>query len=392
MGTYEGTAGGLGGIRRHRARAPGITAKSPIRHLDPVLLFTSFLLAAFGTLMVYSATSKRLEADGLPHGLFLQRQLVFGVIGVVAMVAVASFSYRRLKAWGPVVYGLLLFLLVVVLTPAGSTVSGAQRWISFGAFQLQPSELIKLASVAVIAFGLADRRGPPLLPGVAKVIALVAAPALLIFLQPDLGTILVLLAIAFGMLLVAGTKVRLLVLMVAVGLASFFGAVKVGLLEEYQVARLTAFLDPSSDPQRSGYNLNQAKIAVASGQVTGKGLFRGTQTNLDFVPENHTDFIFTAVGEELGFLGSVALLGLFGVFLWRGIRIALMSKDPYGTLLAAGIVAMVAFQVFVNIGMTLGVSPITGIPLPFISYGGSSLLTMFLATGILLNIHMRRLI
>ena len=166
---------------------------------------------------------------------------------------------------------------------------------------------------------------------------------------------------------------------------------QLGVLKQYQLARLTAFLDPSTDKRRTGYNLDQARIAVGSGQITGKGLFTGTQTNLDFVPEVQTDFIFTAVGEELGFVGSAVLLGLFAIFLWRGLRIAMLSKDLFGTLLAAGVVAMLAFQMFINIGMTIGVSPITGIPLPFVSYGGSSMITTYIATGLLLNVHMRRL-
>ena len=193
------------------------------------------------------------------------------------------------------------------------------------------------------------------------------------------------------LLVVAGTRARMLLLLVVLGLVSIFGVLQAGLLKEYQVARLTGFLDPAADLQRTGYNLNQARIAVGSGQLVGKGLFTGSQTNLDFVPEVHTDFIFTAVGEELGFVGAATLLALFALLIWRGLRIAMLSKDMFGTLLAAGIVAIFAFQMFVNIGMTIGVSPITGIPLPFISYGGSSMITTWVLVGILLNVHMRRL-
>ena len=218
-----------------------------------------------------------------------------------------------------------------------------------------------------------------------------AVPAIFIYLQPDLGTLLVLLAILGGMLLVAGTRMRLLLIMVLLATVAFWGILHTGLLKDYQVARLTAFLDPTSDPDRTGYNLAQAKIAIGSGEFTGKGLFSGTQTNLKFVPEQHTDFIFTVIGEELGFAGTGAFLLLFAMFLWRGVRISMMAKDGFGSLLAAGIVSMFAFQGFVNMGMTMGISPITGIPLPFVSYGGSSLIASFLATGILLNIHMRRL-
>lgn len=385
-------AGRVERIGRERIRRPPLSERAPIRHVDPALVITAVSLAAFGVLMVYSATGPRLTADGLPRNLFLVRQVAFAVVAVVLMVLVAAFRYQRLKAWGPTFYVAMLVLLGIVLSPLGTRTAGAQRWISFGAFQLQPSELVKVAVIVVLASLLAGGRGDPSPITVARALAVVAVPALLIFAQPDLGTIMVLVAIAAGMLLVAGIRIRFLLALLLVGALAFYGAVQLGVLEDYQVARLTAFLDPASDPQRTGYNLNQAKIAVGSGQLLGKGLFAGTQTNLDFVPEVHTDFIFTAVGEELGFVGAAGLLGLFAVFLWRGIRIAMLSKDPFGSLLAAGVVSMVAVQVFVNIGMTIGVMPITGIPLPFVSYGGSSLVTTFVATGILLNIHMRRML
>jgi len=198
-------------------------------------------------------------------------------------------------------------------------------------------------------------------------------------------------ALLMTMLVVGGTRARVLLVIIMLGISGVIGVLHLHVLKEYQIARLTAFLDPTTDKQRTGYNLDQARIAVGSGQVTGKGLFTGTQTNLDFVPEVQTDFIFTAVGEELGFVGAALLLGLFAIFLWRGLRIAMLSKDMFGTMLAAGVVAMLAFQMFINIGMTIGVSPITGIPLPFVSYGGSSMITTYIATGILLNVHMRRL-
>jgi rod shape determining protein RodA len=198
-------------------------------------------------------------------------------------------------------------------------------------------------------------------------------------------------ALLLTMLVVGGTRARVMLIIIMLGVSSVVGVLHTHVLKQYQLARLTAFLDPSTDTQRTGYNLDQARIAVGSGQITGKGLFTGTQTNLDFVPEVQTDFIFTAVGEELGFVGAAVLLGLFAIFLWRGLRIAMLSKDMFGTLLAAGVVAMLAFQMFINIGMTIGVSPITGIPLPFVSYGGSSMVSTYIATGLLLNVHMRRL-
>jgi rod shape determining protein RodA len=387
----EGSVGRVERIGRERLVPARLSEKAPIRHLDPTLVFLSLMLAGFGALMVYSATYARLEDNGLPPRYYLDRQLIFAAVGVIAMGVLAVFSYRKLKAWAWLAYGVAVILLIAVLSPVGTKVAGAQRWIAIGIFQIQPSEVAKLALIITLAAVLAERKGSPGTIDAFKCIVLVAIPALFIYMQPDLGTLLVMLAILGGMLLVAGTRMRLLIVMVMLGVVAFWGILHLGLLKDYQVARFTAFLDPASDPQRTGYNLAQSKIAIGSGQFTGRGLFNGTQTNLRFVPEQHTDFIFTAVGEELGFLGAGLFVVMFGFFVWRGVRISMMAKDHFGTLLAAGIVSMFAFQGFVNMGMTMGISPITGIPLPFVSYGGSSLIATFLATGILLNIHMRRL-
>ncbi|HEX9774714.1 MAG TPA: rod shape-determining protein RodA [Actinomycetota bacterium] len=388
----EGAAGRVDRIGRERV-GTYLSSKAPIRHLDPILLATAFLLTAFGSVMVWSASSARLRDQGLPEDFLFQRQLVFSAVGFGVMVVAATFSYRRLKAWGPLLYVGGLATLGLVLVPGiGSRVAGAQRWISFGFFQMQPAEFMKLGVIAVLALVLSERRSEPTWIDALKTVAIAGAPAALIYVQPDLGTLLVLIVVAVAALVVAGTRLRVLVVMLALGVAGTVAVLNLGLLQEYQVARLTAFLDPGQDLDRTGYNLNQARIGVGSGGMTGTGLFAGTQTNLDFVPEVHTDFIFVAVGEELGFVGATLLLGLFAVFLWRAVRIAVLSKDLFGTLLASGVVAMIAFQMFINIGMTIGVSPITGIPLPFVSFGGSSLVTTYAATGILLNVHMRRFV
>ncbi|TMK18630.1 MAG: rod shape-determining protein RodA [Actinobacteria bacterium] len=372
----EGSLGRVERIGRQRVAGARLSEKAPIRHLDATLVLLSLMLAGFGALMIYSATYARLQDNSSPPGYYLERQLVFAAVGFIGMMVLALFSYRRLKAWAWLAYTVAVAMLVAVLTPLGTTVAGAQRWIAIGIFQIQL---------------MADRKGAPSTLDVIKGLVLVGVPAVFIYLQPDLGTLLVLLAVLGGMLLVSGARMRLLIVMVMLGAVAFWGILHVGLLKEYQVKRLTSFLDPASDPGRTGYNLQQSKIAIGSGQVTGRGLFNGTQTNLRFVPEQHTDFIFTVVGEELGFAGAALFVVIFAMFIWRGVRIAMMSKDHFGTLLAAGIVSMFAFQGFVNMGMTMGISPITGIPLPFVSYGGSSLIASFLATGILLNIHMRRL-
>ena len=387
---YEAPLGKIGRLARANRRP--LTEKAPVRHIDPVLLITALILTTFGNLMVYSASRARLESDGLAATTLVYRQILFSVIGFVLMAIVATFSYRRLKAWGPIAYVGGLFALAVVLSPLGSAAKGAQRWIDLGPLQFQPSEFMKIAALVVVAALFANQRGDVTLGSVVKSFGLVIVPAVMIYRQPDLGTLLVLLATLIGLLVLSGTRALVLLAILAIGAASVFSVLQLDILQDYQKARLTAFLDPDADTQRTGYNLRQAQIGIGSGGVTGKGLFRGSQTNLDFVPEVHTDFIFVAIGEELGFAGSVFVLTLFAIFLWRGVRIAMIASDRFGTLLAGGIVAMMAFQMFVNIGMTVGVSPITGIPLPFVSYGGSSMITSFAATGILLNIHMRRLI
>jgi rod shape determining protein RodA len=387
---FEGSLGRLERIGRERVGRRAL-AENPVRHLDPTLLISALALTAFGNLMVYSASSSRLRDQGLSPRYLLNRQMTFSLIGLGVMVVVATFNYRRLRAWAYPMYLAGLALLIAVLSPLGASAKGAQRWINVGFFQLQPSEFMKIAVLIALAYYLSERRGHPGVGAVIGGCVLVLVPAVLIFKQPDLGTLLVLMALLLTMLVVGGTRARMMFVILLLGVSSVVGVLHTHVLKDYQLARLTAFLDPSADKQRTGYNLDQARIAVGSGQLTGKGLFTGTQTNLDFVPEVQTDFIFTAVGEELGFIGAVVLLGLFVIFLWRGLRIAMLSKDLFGTMLATGVVAMLAFQMFINIGMTIGVSPITGIPLPFVSYGGSSMITTYVATGLLLNVHMRRL-
>jgi rod shape determining protein RodA len=388
---YEGSVGRVQRIGRERIPATLLTEKAPIRHLDPTLVLSAFALTAFGNLMVYSASAARLRDQGLSTRYLLNRQMAFSLVGIAVMIVVATFNYRRLRAWAPFIYVVGFGLLIAVLSPLGASAKGAQRWINVAFFQLQPSEFMKLAILIALSFFLSERKGHPAFFDVIKGVLLVGMPAILIYLQPDLGTLLVLLALLVALLVVGGTRGKVLLVLILLGGIGAVGVLHSGVLKEYQVARLEAFLDPSNDTQRTGYNLNQARIAVGSGQIFGRGLFTGTQTNLDFVPEVQTDFIFTAVGEELGFVGASVLLGLFAIFFWRGLRIAMLSKDMFGTLLAAGVVSMLAFQMFVNIGMTIGVSPITGIPLPFVSYGGSSMITTYAATGLLLNVHMRRL-
>jgi rod shape determining protein RodA len=366
--------------------------RAPWRHMDPTVVLAACGLAVLGLAAIYSSTFSSLRAQGLPEGLIMHRQLLNLGLGLAGMVVVALVDYRRLQAWTAVVFGAVVLVLGLLLTPLGSTSNGAQSWFNLGAYQVQPSEYAKVAMIVVLAAVFGSAREPPGLRQLAVGLAAVAVVCGLILLQPDFGTFMVFVPILFGVLLVGGVRLRWLLVLALVGSIGVVGMFKLNVLKEYQKERLTAFIDPSADPQGRGYTYNarQALIAIGSGGVTGKGYLRGTQTNLQYVPEQKTDFVFTVVGEELGFAGAMLLLALLALLAWRGLRIAAVARDPFGTLIAAGVVSMLVFQAFVNIGMTIGIMPITGIPLPFVSYGGSSLVSSFLAVGLLENVHMRR--
>jgi rod shape determining protein RodA len=366
--------------------------RAPWRHVDLTVVLAACGLAVLGLAAIYSSTFASLRAQGLPEGLIMRRQLLNLGLGLAGMVVVALVDYRRLQAWAGVVFGAVVLVLGLVLTPLGSTSNGAQSWFSLGAYQVQPSEYAKVAMIVVLAAVFGSTREPPGLRRLAVGLAAVAVVCGLILLQPDFGTFMVFVPILFGVLLVGGVRLRWLLVLALVGSVGVVGMFKLNVLKEYQKERLTAFIDPSADPDGRGYTYNarQALIAIGSGGVTGKGYLRGTQTNLQYVPEQKTDFVFTVVGEELGFAGAMLLLALLALLAWRGLRIAAVARDPFGTLIAAGVVSMLVFQAFVNIGMTIGIMPITGIPLPFVSYGGSSLVSSFLAVGLLENVHMRR--
>jgi rod shape determining protein RodA len=343
--------------------------------------------------MVYSASHRKLAEAGIDPYYYLKRQGAFVVVGVAVMVLVASIDYRIFRDYTAVIYPVMVFVLLAVLTPLGSRSRGQQGWFQFGPYQLQPSEFAKLALIICLAAYLANHRGDLDWGALVRVIAFAAVPMLLIYKQPDLGTALVFVAVLMGMLLVAGARPRHLALLAAVGVLLVTAVLQLGVLKTYQRDRLSAFLDPqggASSVTSARRNLDQSKIAIGSGGFTGKGLFKGTQTNLSYVPEQNTDFIFTVVGEELGLVGSVVLLGLFAMVVWRTWRTASLAKDLSGTLMCVGILSMFVFQIFENVGMTMGIMPITGIPLPFMSYGGSSVLVSFASIGLVLNVHMRR--
>jgi rod shape determining protein RodA len=365
--------------------------RQPLRHVDPLLLLAVLALAVIGLFAIYSSTHQSLEAVGEDPSRFVKRQVGFLALGAVVVMLAASFDYRFVKVYAGLVYVASIVLLLLVRTPLGTTVKGSQRWFELFGFQLAPSEIAKVAVIAMLAAFLSEVRGELTLRDVFRASGLAAIPGVLVFLQPDLGTSIVFVAILVGILVVAGTRPRYLAALALTAVVLIFSGFQVGLVKEYQVVRLQAFLDSANVDESARYNRQQAEIAIGSGGLFGLGYLQGTQTNLDFVPEQHTDFIFTVVGEEFGFVGAMTLLGLFGIVIWRAFRTATTSKDAFGTYLAAGIASMLALQMFVNVGMTVGIMPITGIPLPFVSYGGSSLLLNCAAIGILLNVHMRRL-
>ncbi len=359
-----------------------------LRHVDVPLVGAVAAIAALGVLMVYSAT--RGDAEGGFTTYFLQRQGLFVLAGIGLMVGIAVVDYRHFRDWAVPIGGVALFFLLAVLTPLGTERAGTQAWFQIAGFQLQPSEFAKFALVVGLAAFLTFERIEVDLQRLLIALGIAAVPMALIMLQPDLGTVLVFAAITLGMLLVAGVRPRHLAALALVAIIGGIGLLNSNILAEYQVDRLTSFVSPDEDVGESTYNLNQSRIAIASGGTTGQGLFNGTQTSGGFVPEQHTDFIFTVVGEELGFVGGAVLLALYLVVVWRIWRIAQLSRDAYGTLVCVGVMSMILFQVFQNIGMTMGIMPITGLPLPLMSYGGSSVLTSFAAIGLVLSVQLRR--
>jgi rod shape determining protein RodA len=359
------------------------------KHVDLLLLVCTAAVSALGALMVLSST-RGTDPDVYDLS-YLRKQVLFIVMGVVGMVLVTLVDYRRLRdfAWLP--YVVVLALLGLVVSPLGSERRGTQAWFQIGAFQLQPAELAKVAVILAVAALLAASDVPLRARRLAGALLLIAVPTALIMLQPDLGTALVFVAITMGMVMIGGARPRHIVVLTAVGVIGVVGVLNSDVLEDYQRDRLTGFLDSEGEDVRAeAYNGDQSRAAVASGGVSGKGLFEGTQTRLGFVPEQHTDFIFTAVGEELGFVGSATVLGLLALMCVRVWRTALIARDRLGTLICVGVLSMLVFQIFQNVGMTMGIMPITGITLPFMSYGGSSVIASWLAVGLVLNVHMRR--
>jgi rod shape determining protein RodA len=355
------------------------------------------LLAAVGVMACSVYTIGTATADDIPGSPnhYLVRQAIYGLAGLVVMTAVAVVDYSRLRALRRWVYAAMIVSIVAVML-LGTATRGSRRWIETPFFNLQPSELGKvLLIVALAAFTVDRARRLAERETTSLIVLLAVLPAMLVIAQPDLGTGLVYLVIAVGLLFVAGTPWTHFAALGALGAAALAlvlvaaPAAGVEVLKPYQVARLTAFVNPSEDPQEQGYQLDQSMTAIGAGQRTGRGPEQATQTRLDFLPEHHTDFVFSVVGEAFGFVGAVLVLSLYALLIWRGLRIVVMAKSLFGALIAGGIVSMLVFQVFVNVGMTIGIMPITGVPLPLMSYGGSSVLVTFLAIGLLQSIHVQ---
>ncbi len=363
-------------------------------NFDKLLTFAVVGLLLIGTLLVYAGTREWFRSYGLDPEYYFKRHTLNIIIGGLLAYGTTLIDYRLLRAYTPIVWIAAVIGLIIVLIPGlGSEINGARAWISLpGGFQLQPAELAKIAIIVGMAMILADREQSDKDPtdlDVVKALAIAAVPVLLIVAQPDLGTVLIISAAVVAMIGASGAPARWVIGLLLAAIVGVFAAVQTGAVSSYQVARLQSFVDPSADPQATGYQLRQSRITIGSGGLLGKGLFEGPQTNGRFVPEQQTDFIFTVAGEELGFVGCSIILFLYTLFFIRAFTICRRSSDLFGRLVCIGVIAWFAFQTFENIGMTMGLMPMTGVPLPFLSYGGSSMFANLIGVGLLQNVHAR---
>jgi rod shape determining protein RodA len=380
------------------ARRP--VASPAWRHIDVPLVLMTAAVSALGVLMIYSTTRIPLEASGGDPQSNAKRQATYAAIGLLAFVGTLIFDYRRYLSWAPVLYlGSLLLLLAALAV--GRTTLGADSWIQVGSIQIEPSELVKVSLVLSLAALLASRKGIISGKVLLLVLGLSVMPVLLIYKQNALGSAMVLAIVMIGMLLMAGTRGRHMVALALLAVLLIGGALQLGVLKQYQKDRILTFVTAPTGVGGPGvagspeaatveYNLDQSKLAIADGGLAGKGLYKGYLTNLSYVPNQSTDFIFTAVAEQFGFVGSALLLALFGLIVWRSWRAAVVSRDLAGTLICVGVLAMITFQVFENVGMTMGIMPVAGITLPFMSYGGSSMVVDWVAIALVVNVGMRR--
>ncbi|MEN9679472.1 MAG: hypothetical protein RLZ57_601 [Actinomycetota bacterium] len=361
---------------------------------DPILSIAIGGLLLFGTLLVYAATRNWYSSSGLDPAYYLKRHVINIIIGLAMAYGVTIIDYRLLRGYTPFVWGAGVLGLIAVLIPGiGSEINGARAWITFpGGFQIQPAELAKISIIVGMSMILSERthgESAPNNKAVLQSLIVAGVPVLLILAQPDMGTIFIISAAVLTIIATSGASTKWVAGLLIAAAIGVFAAINLNVINDYQVKRLQSFVNPTADSQGSGYQLRQARITVGSGGFFGTGLFDGPQTNGRFVPEQQTDFIFTVAGEETGFLGSIIILGLFGTILIRAFSIARRTSDAFGRLVCVGVIAWFTFQFFENVGMTLGLMPMTGVPLPFMSYGGSSMFATLIGAGLLQNVNAR---
>lgn len=362
------------------------------RDLDWVLLVAALTTTVFGSMLVWSASRADMASDSDPQS-YLKRHVINIAIGLALGWFASRVDYRWLRAYTPIIYGVSILLLMLPFVPGlGTTIAGARAWIDLpGGLTIQPSEFAKVAVILMMAVLLSEKRDTESEPrdrDVLLSLAVAVFPILIILVQNDTGTVLILGSVALSIIAVSGARTRWVIGLIGGAVVGVLVAIQVGLLKEYQVQRLTSFINPGEDVSSAAYNANQARIAVGGGGWSGYGLFEGPQTQGKFVPVNESDFIFTVVGEEFGFIGGAVLILLMGVILWRAVVIAFRADDMFGRLVATGVVAWLAFQTFENVGMSLGIMPITGIPLPLVSAGGTSMMATWIAVGLLQNVRL----
>ena len=394
---WAGPRWGTFAPKRRSALRRAFAAGGIARSWDWALIVVTMGLTGLGAVLVWAATEPALRAVGADPHTYLKKQLLWGALGLVAMFITASIDYRRFRRWTPVIYGAALLLLLAVLSPAGQRVNGAKAWIALpGGFQVEPSEFAKLGLVLATAWILSRRRIEPMesknagRPGMKDVgLAVLAAAPLIVLVErePALGVMLVLVVTLAAMIVISGIRLYWVGSLLAVAAVCIYAIGRVHLLRGYQLTRLTSFLHPGNDLAGAGYNALQAKTAIGSGGMFGHGLFHGTFTAGNFVPSVQTDFIFTVAGEELGFVGCAVIVVLLGFIVFRAIRAAAVADDLFGMLVASGVAVWFGFQTFVNVGMTIGIMPITGLPLPFVSYGGSAILADMIAIGLVQSVR-----
>ena len=369
---------------------------STLRHVDWILILAVLALSLIGTLLVWSATAPGLRQAGANPHTYLDKQVLVVVVGLALMAGVSLIDYQVLRIIAPFAYAAGLLGLLAVLSPLGTTINGSHSWIPLpGGFQIEPSEYAKIGLIMMIAliFGAeGERSGRPGTRSLAIAIACTVPALGLVLAEPDLGVAVIIVVISAGMIALSGVRLRWLALLAALGALGVVAVLKLHLLKAYQMGRLTSFLHPSANPTGNGWQAFQAKIAIGSGGVFGQGLFHGQLTAGSFLGSysfQGTDFIFAVAGEELGFIGCATIVVLLGLVIFRAVRIAARADDAFGLLVAAGVAIWFAVQAFINIGMTIGIAPVTGIPLPFVSYGGSALFADMIAIGLLQSIHRR---